>query len=176
MRRLIYILPLLVLAVVAVFFFVGFNRDPKLVPSPMIGKPAPAFSVPGLRSSDGTVSTASLEGKVTLVNFFASWCVPCRIEHPLMMELARTKALTIVGIDYKDKPEDALAWLRQLGDPYGVIGADRDGRAAIDWGVYGVPESYLIDRKGVIRFKQVGPITEDVWRTEMAPLVKELSR
>ncbi|HYH37758.1 MAG TPA: DsbE family thiol:disulfide interchange protein [Azospirillum sp.] len=176
MRRLIYILPLLILAVVAAFFFLGFNRDPKLVPSPMIGKPAPEFSVPGLRGSDGSVSNASFEGKVTLLNFFASWCVPCRVEHPLLMDLARNKSVRIVGVDYKDKPEDALVWLRQLGDPYGVIGADRDGRAAIDWGVYGVPESYIIDKQGVIRFKQVGPITEDVWRTEMAPLIKELSK
>jgi cytochrome c biogenesis protein CcmG/thiol:disulfide interchange protein DsbE len=176
MKRLVYLLPLLILVVVAGFFFVGFNRDPKLIPSPMIDKPSPAFSVPGLRGNDGTVSNARFEGKVTLVNFFASWCIPCRIEHPLLMELARTGAVQIVGVNYKDKPEDALNWLRQLGDPYGVIGADRDGRAAIDWGVYGVPESYIVDKQGRIRFKQVGPITEDVWRKDMAPMIKELSR
>ncbi|HYH22197.1 MAG TPA: DsbE family thiol:disulfide interchange protein [Azospirillum sp.] len=176
MRRLVYALPLLVLAVVGVFFFVGFDRDPKLIPSPMIDKPSPAFAVPGLRGGDGTVGNARFGGTVTLVNFFASWCVPCRIEHPLLMELARAGTVRIVGIDYKDKPEDALGWLRQLGDPYTVIGADRDGRAAIDWGVYGVPESYLVDRQGRIRFKQVGPITEDVWRTTMLPMIKELSQ
>ena len=176
MKRLVYLLPLIVLAVVAAFFFVGFNRDPKLVPSPMIGKPAPAFALAGLRGNDGQVSNARFEGKVTLVNFFASWCVPCRIEHPLLMELARAGSVQIVGVNYKDKPEDALGWLRQLGDPYSLIGADRDGRAAIEWGVYGVPESYIVDRQGHIRFKQVGPITADVWRKDMQPLIKELSR
>lgn len=176
MKRLVYLLPLAVLLVVAAFFFVGFNRDPKLVPSPMIGKPAPTFSVPGLRDADGAVANARFEGKVTLVNFFASWCVPCRAEHPLLMEVARNRAVQIVGLNYKDKPEDALGWLRQLGDPYTIIGADRDGRAGIEWGVYGVPESYILDKQGTIRFKQVGPITEDVWRREMAPLIQQLSK
>jgi len=176
MKRLVFLLPLLILVVVAGFFLVGFERDPRLIPSPMIDKPAPAFSLAGLRNGDGPVSNARFDGKVTLVNFFASWCVPCRVEHPLLMELARAGTVQIVGINYKDKPQDALGWLRQLGDPYTAIGADNDGRAAIDWGVYGVPESYLVDKQGRIRFKHVGPITEDVWRKDMQPMIKELSR
>jgi DsbE subfamily thiol:disulfide oxidoreductase len=176
MRRVLYLLPVVVFLVLGGFFWRGLQMDPQLIPSPMIDKPAPAFDLPPLKTDKPGLASADLQGKVTLVSFFASWCIPCRTEHPLLMDLAASGKLRVVGINYKDKPEDALAWLGKLGDPYAAIGADRDGRVGIDFGVYGVPESYLIDKQGRIRFKQTGPFTPEDISKKLLPMVAELSK
>ena len=173
MRRLVYILPVLLFVVVAGYFFLGLRRDPGLLPSALIDKPAPAFTLPGLGARPG-IASADLAGKVVLVNFFASWCVPCRVEHPLLMRLAEEGRVTLWGINYKDKPADASRLLTQLGDPNGRIGVDENGRTAIDFGVYGVPETYVIDKQGRIRYRQVGPISAETWDRVLLPLVKQL--
>lgn len=175
MRKLLYVLPVAVFLGLVAFFWRGLSLDPSKVPSPLVGKPVPVFALPPLSDAKPGLATEDLKGRVTLVNFFASWCVPCRAEHPLLMDLAKRSDLEIVAINYKDKPEDALRWLAALGDPYKRIGVDADGRASIDWGVYGVPESYLVDRAGVIRFKQVGPFTQKDIARSLLPLLSELS-
>jgi cytochrome c biogenesis protein CcmG/thiol:disulfide interchange protein DsbE len=175
MRRLLYVLPVLVFAGIAVYLGVGLTRDPHTLPSAMIDQPAPEFDLAGLGGKPG-LAKRDLEGQVTLVNFFASWCGPCRIEHPMLMRLAEEGKVRLDGIAYKDKPEDSLRFLGQLGDPYRRIGVDRDGRVAIDFGVYGVPETYVIDKQGRIRYRQVGPLSVEDWEKKVAPLLKELSR
>lgn len=158
-KQLAYLLPLVLFVVVAVYFAVGLGRDPSVIPSALIGKPVPQFSLPTLTGEPGGFSTADLSGNGTiLVNVFASWCIPCRAEHPYLMRMAK-KGVTIYGINYRDKPADARAWLAEMGNPYTRIGADRKGRVGIDWGVYGVPETFVVDTNGRIQFKQVGPIT-----------------
>lgn len=159
LRYLLYLLPLAVFAMVAGYFVVGLHRNPEDIPSALIGKPAPEFSLPGLDGVAPGFTTADLKGRVTVVNVFASWCVPCRAEHPYMMRFAREDGMRILGINYRDKPADAKAWLDRLGNPYARIGVDRDARVSINWGVYGVPETFVVDADGIIRFKQVGPIT-----------------
>jgi cytochrome c biogenesis protein CcmG/thiol:disulfide interchange protein DsbE len=157
---LITFLPLAVAAVLAAVFIWALNsgHDPSVVPSPLIDKPVPSFRVPSLLGS-ADLTQEDFKGRVTLLNVFASWCVPCRAEHPRLAALAREGKARIIGLNYKDKPAEAKAWLKELGNPYALIGADRTGRAAIEWGVYGVPETFIIDRKGRIRHKLVGPIT-----------------
>jgi len=160
--RLITFLPLAVAAALVVVFFwtLKFGSDPSLVPSPLIDKPVPTFKIPSL--TEGTdLTEEEFNGHVTVLNVFASWCLPCRAEHPLLMDLARDGKARIVGLNYKDKTKDAKAWLEALGNPYTRIGVDRTGRTAIEWGVYGVPETFVIDKKGRIRHKQIGPITSD---------------
>ncbi len=156
------------------------NRDPSTLPSMLIDKPAPAMALAPLSSDLPGVDTTKLGGQVTLVNMFASWCAPCQVEHPILLRLSRDaafkKTAQIVGIDFKDKPEDAKAWLARLGNPYAAIGTDFTGRAAIDWGSYGVPETYVIDRNGRVRYRQVGPITEDVWHDTLAPIIARLQQ
>jgi cytochrome c biogenesis protein CcmG/thiol:disulfide interchange protein DsbE len=174
MRRLIYILPLALFVVLAGYFVVGLTRDPSIVPSALIDKPVPDFTLPALLKDGKGLATADLKGKVTLVNVFASWCVPCRIEHPLLMRLAHEQGVTVHGINYKDKPEDAVRWLNQGGNPYAAIGADQDGRVSIDWGVYGVPETYVVDPQGRIRYKVVGPLMPEEVQKTILPLIKEL--
>lgn len=173
-QRLFLIVPVVVFFAVAVVFFLGLGRDPKLVPSALIDQPVPDFTLPALNEGGAGLSKADLGGEVTLVNVFASWCVPCRVEHPLWMELAERTPVRLVAINYKDKPEAARAWLRRLGDPYSRIGADVSGRVGIDWGVYGVPETYLVDRSGRIRFKHVGPMTEEVLTDRVLPIIASL--
>lgn len=175
-RGWIYLLPVLLFAAVGVFLALGLGRDPQTLPSVLIDKPAPSFALPPLPGRDERgFSSADLGGEPVLVNVFASWCVPCRIEHPVLDRLAR-EGVTIHAINYKDAPEDALSFLRALGDPFARIGTDRQGRAAIDWGVYGVPETFVIDRAGRIRYRHVGPLQpQDVERT-IAPLLAELRR
>jgi len=175
-RGWLYLLPVLLFAAVGVFLALGLGRDPQTLPSVLIDKPAPAFALPPLPGRDERgFSSADLGGRPMLVNVFASWCVPCRIEHPVLDQLAR-EGVTIHAINYKDAPEDALAFLRALGDPFSRIGADRQGRAAIDWGVYGVPETFVIDRDGRIRYRHVGPLQpRDLERT-VRPLLAELGR
>ncbi|HYF86272.1 DsbE family thiol:disulfide interchange protein [Azospirillum sp.] len=176
MRRLLYLLPFLLFIGVGIAFYLGFQRDPRDIPSALIDKPAPTFELPAIsgQPATGGLSSARLKGDVTLVNVFASWCIPCKAEHPVITRLSREQGVTVFGINYKDKPEDALTWLARNGNPYAAIGADQDGRVSIDWGVYGVPESYLIDRQGRIRFKHVGPLTPQVVEEQLLPMVKHL--
>ena len=155
--------------------FVGLQRDPRQVPSPLIGKPAPAFELPLLREPDKKFSHKDLLGTVWVMNVWASWCPPCLVEHPVVADLARSGIAPVVGLNYKDAREDALPWLERNGDPFKVSVYDRDGRIAIDYGVYGVPETYVIDRKGVIRYKHIGPLTPEVADKKLVPLVKALN-
>ena len=172
MKRLLFLLPVLLFTGIAAYFAVGLTKDPKTLPSALIDKPAPEFALPPLGAKPG-LAKADFAGKVTLVNFWASWCGPCRIEHPLLMRLGRE--VRLVGVAYKDRPEDSQKFLEQLGDPYSQIGVDRDGRAGIDFGVYGVPETYVVDREGKIRYRHVGPLNFEVWETQIAPLLKRLA-
>ncbi|HZS85815.1 MAG TPA: DsbE family thiol:disulfide interchange protein [Stellaceae bacterium] len=173
MRRLLFLLPVALFAVIAGYFTLGLRGDPSLLPSALIDKPAPDFALPGLGGKPG-LARADLAGRVALVNFFASWCAPCRTEHPLLMRLAEEGKVALYGIDYKDKPEDAARLLAQLGDPYRRIGVDREGRTAIDFGVYGVPETYVVDAAGRIRYRQVGPISAADWERKLLPLLQKL--
>ena len=169
-----YLIPLGVFAVLVVFLAVGLKLDPREIPSPLINKDAPGFSLPSLRNPEKTVGLADLKRKVSLLNVWASWCVSCRQEHPLLVELSRRGAVPIYGLNYKDTREEALRWLHTLGDPYTAIAFDRNGRVGVDWGVYGVPETFVVDRKGVIRHKHTGPITVDAWQKTLFPLIREL--
>lgn len=171
-----FVIPLVLFAVLVVFLAIGLGRDPHEVPSPLINKPAPAFQLSQLKDSTKTFSADEMKGKVWLLNVWASWCFSCREEHPLLLQVARSGAVPIYGLNSKDKREDALAWLAELGDPYVLSASDLDGRVGIDYGVYGAPETYLIDRDGIIRFKQVGPITPDIWEQKILPLAKELNK
>jgi len=154
---------------------VGLTRDPRQVPSPLVDKPAPAFELPQL--GDGSrFSPAEMRGKVWLLNVWASWCVSCREEHPVLIDFSRTKRVPLVGLNYKDARDDALKWLARYGDPYQLSVVDRDGRIGIDYGVYGVPETYVIDRAGIIRYKQIGPVTPEVMDKKILPLIGTLER
>ena len=171
-----YLIPLILFAVLVVFLAIGLGRDPHEVPSPLINKPAPAFRLAQLKDPSKSFSADEMRGRVWLLNVWASWCVTCRDEHPLLLEYAKSGAIPIYGLNYKDSPEDAMAWLSELGDPYVLSASDLDGRVGIDYGVYGAPETYLIDQQGVIRFKQIGPVTPDVWTKQIVPLAQELNR
>jgi cytochrome c biogenesis protein CcmG/thiol:disulfide interchange protein DsbE len=164
-----YIIPILVLAALVALFAVGLQHDPREVPSPLIGKAAPAFHLP-LR--EGAVYTErDLKGRPLLVNFFASWCEGCQVEHPGLLKLAREQNVEIVGMAYKDKPADLNLWLQRHGDPYRKIVLDEQGSAGLDWGVYGVPETFVLNAQGVIVYKQIGPMTEQAWQEKIAPLM-----
>jgi cytochrome c biogenesis protein CcmG/thiol:disulfide interchange protein DsbE len=169
-----YLLPLAVFLVLAGFLAVGLNRDPHEVPSPLVDKPAPAFNLPRLDDPAQMISTQDLRGQVWLLNVWASWCVACRQEHPLLVDLARAGTIKVYGLNYKDKREDALGLLRKSGDPYVKSVSDTEGLVGIDYGVYGVPETFVIDKQGVIRYKQIGPITPEALRDTLLPLVKKL--
>lgn len=171
-----FALPLAVFVVLAGFLFVGLGLNPREVPSPLIGKPAPAFQLMQLARSGQAFSPSQMQGDVWLLNVWASWCVACRVEHPLLVELAKKDVVPIIGLNYKDTRDAASGWLAQLGNPYQLSAVDSDGRVGIDYGVYGVPETFVIDKTGVIRFKQIGPITEDVWRDKMLPLIQRLRK
>ncbi len=175
MRRLLYLIPAALFLLLAAYFALALRpgRDPERLPSALIDKPAPDFTLAGL---DGMarLSRAGLQGQVVLVNFFASWCVPCRAEHPLLMRLAESEHVPLYGIAYKDKPADTARFLAQLGDPYRAVGLDESGRTGIDFGVYGVPETYLIDRSGHIRYRHVGPLTADALEHELLPRIRQV--
>ena len=173
-RRLLYAVP--VLGGLAAALASGLGRDPTRLPSPLVGKTVPAFTLPPVQGRTPGLSSGDLHGEVSLVNVFASWCVACRAEHPLFMRLARDRAVPLHGLNYKDAPADAARWLDSLGDPYTRTGADRDGRVAIDWGVYGVPETFVIGADGKIAYKHVGPITEPALARTILPLVMNLRR
>ena len=159
-----------------VLLAVGLRLKPQEVPSPLIGKPAPAFELPLLHAPDKTFSQKEMLGSVWILNVWASWCPPCLVEHPIVSELARSGIAPVVGLNYKDAREDALPWLKRNGDPFKFTVYDAAGRIAIDYGVYGVPETYVIDRKGVIRYKHIGPLTPEVAEKKLVPLVQELAR
>ncbi|HEX9630531.1 MAG TPA: DsbE family thiol:disulfide interchange protein [Pyrinomonadaceae bacterium] len=171
-----FAIPLVLFILLVAFLAIGLRHDPHEVPSPLINKAAPAFQLSQLQDSSKTFSAADMRGKVWLLNVWASWCVTCRDEHPLLIQYARSGALPIYGLNYKDNREAALSWLGELGDPYVLSVSDKDGRVGIDYGVYGAPETYLIDRDGIIRFKQVGPVTPDIWQEKILPLAQQLNK
>ena len=171
-----FMLPLGVFIVLVGFLYVGLGLNPREVPSPLIDKPAPQFTLPQLHDEQKTFSMTDMQGKVWLLNVWASWCVSCREEHPVLMALAQQNLVPIIGLDYKDKPEDGKLWLARGGDPYALSVMDREGRVGIDYGVYGVPETYVIDRQGIIRYKHIGPITQQSLNEKVIPLVAELQK
>ena len=168
------LMPLLLFAGVVVLLAIGLTRDPGEVPSPLIGKAVPVFALSPVKGRALGLSSGDLKGEVSLVNVFASWCVACRDEHPVLMNLQREGFIPIHGLNYKDRPEDAARWLDTLGDPYARTGADLDGRVAIDWGVYGVPETFVVDRDGRIAYKHIGPVTREVLDQKLRPLISRL--
>lgn len=174
MKSLRFLIPLALFGVLAWFLFAGLSLNPREVPSPLIGKPAPAFSLPRLDDPARSVGRTDLLGRVWVLNVWASWCAPCRQEHPLVVDFARRSKVPVVGLNYKDRPGDASAWLARLGNPYLMNLIDFDGKVGIDFGVYGVPETFVIDAQGVIRFKHVGPLTEATLRERIEPLLKQL--
>ena len=169
-----YLLPIAIFAGIGTLLYLGLYRDPSLVPSPLVGKPVPEFALDPVQGRELGLSSRDLRGDVTLVNVFASWCVACRDEHPLLLALEREGVLPIHGLNYKDTPDAATAWLNALGDPYTRIGADLDGRVGIDWGVYGVPETFVVDQDGRIAYKHIGPVTPRVLDEVILPLVRAL--
>lgn len=172
-----YLLPLGIFLVLVVFLAIGLGLgDPHELPSALTNKPAPAFRLKELKAPEKTISNEDMRGKVWLLNVWASWCVACRDEHPHLLEYAKSGVVPIYGLNYKDERQDALAWLGELGDPYVASAVDLDGRVGIDYGVYGAPETYVIDQSGTIRHKHVGPMMPDVWSKEILPLVQELNR
>ena len=177
MRRLMFLLPLLLFAALAGYFAYALysGRDPRELPTALLDKPAPEFDLPGLTEGE-RLSIATLRGQVFVLNVFASWCAPCRVEHPLLLRLARQEKIHLVGIAYKDRPEDSRRFLAELGNPYRATGMDRDGRVGIDFGLYGVPETYVIDRQGHIRKRFVGPLSPAQVDRELLPLLRRLER
>ena len=176
MKYLKFLLPLAIFLVLVGFLMRGLSLDPREVPSPLINKPAPAFALAGLEKPDTTFKRDDMLGKVWLLNVFASWCVACREEHPLLVEFSRMKMLPIYGLNYKDERIAGMKWLASFGNPYEASLYDHDGRVGIDYGVYGVPESFLIDANGVIRYKQIGPFTPESIETKLIPLVQQLKK
>ena len=170
------VVPLVVFVALGAVLAVGLTRDPREIPSPLIDKPAPAFKAPRLGAADQSFSRDDMKGKVWLINVWASWCVACREEHPLLTAFARERLVPLIGLDYKDEAPAALDFLAQRGDPYDLSVMDRDGRIGIDFGVYGVPETFVIDKAGVIRYKQIGPLTAEVLRDKIKPLIAELQQ
>lgn len=171
-----FILPLVVFAALIALLGVGLKLNPREVPSPLIGKPAPHFELPQLGEATKMFTEKDMLGKVWVLNVWASWCVSCREEHPVLLDLAASGAVPLYGLDYKDKREDGLAWLNGMGDPYRLSIFDADGKVGIDYGVYGVPETYVIDKLGVIRYKYIGPLTREIVKDKLLPLVQELGR
>jgi cytochrome c biogenesis protein CcmG/thiol:disulfide interchange protein DsbE len=170
-----FLVPLAIFVVLVVFLGVGLKLDPRQVPSPLINKPAPSFQLARLDDPQKALSRKDMLGKVWLLNVWASWCGACRDEHPVLVEFSRSGIVPIYGLDYKDTREEALQWLKQFGNPYQASLFDQDGRVGIDYGVYGVPETFVIDKSGTIRYKQIGPITPQILREKILPLIKELN-
>ncbi len=177
MKRILFFVPLALFAVLAAYLGFGLTRDPQHIPSALIDRPVPAFDLPAVAGvGKPGLASAMLAREVSLVNVFASWCPPCRIEHPILMRLARDGDVPIYGINYKDKAPDAARWLGELGNPYRAIGWDFENRVAVDWGVYGAPETFVVDRHGTIRYRHVGAITPDILERTLMPLVQKLRR
>jgi cytochrome c biogenesis protein CcmG/thiol:disulfide interchange protein DsbE len=169
-----YLVPLGIFLVLVAFLYRGLSLDPKLVPSPLVGKPMPAFTLTRLQDPNTTISDTDIKGKVAVLNIWATWCVSCRAEHGALLELAKTGKVDIYGLNYKDERAAAQQWLRQLGDPYVANAFDDTGRVGIDWGVYGAPETFVIDSQGIIRHKHVGPLTAEVINEQILQLVAKL--
>lgn len=170
-----FVVPLGVFAALIAFLYAGLQRDnARIVPSPLIGKSIPDFALPRVHAADKKLTKADFVGRVSLLNVWASWCVSCREEHPLLVEVARQKMVPIFGLNYKDEVGDAVQWLGRLGDPYTASGSDFDGRVGLDLGVYGVPETFLIDKRGNIAYKHIGPITPEAWQTKILPKIQSL--
>lgn len=175
MRSLKFLIPLAVFAGIAWFLLQGLSRDPREIPSPLIGKPAPAMSLPLLAdTAGGTWSPAQMRGRVWLLNVWGSWCAGCKVEHPVLLDLAKQGLAPIVGMAWKDRTEDATGWLARLGDPYAVNVTDREGRTAIEWGVYGAPETFIIDRDGIVRDRIVGALTAESLTQRVLPMLRRL--
>lgn len=172
--RLTFLIPLGIFLLLVMLLGIGLTLNPREVPSPFIGKPAPAFAVPKLHAPGEIFSSDAFRGQVSLMNVWASWCVSCRQEHPLLLDLAKTGRVPIYGLNYKDERDTAMNWLERLGNPYQASAFDADGRVGINWGVYGVPETFVIDRKGIIRYKFTGPLTREAIDGTLLPLVQEL--
>lgn len=169
-----FLLPLIVFVGIGGFLLVGLDRDPTIVPSPLIGKPAPQFTLPVLGQDAANFSTADMEGKVWLLNIWATWCAACRVEHPLLVDLSRRGVVDIVGLNYKDQDPLAEKWLQDLGDPYVLTAVDQSGRVGIDWGFYGAPETFVIDKTGIVRHKHIGPVYPKDLTDTILPLVAKL--
>lgn len=174
MRRLIFLTPFALFLALALFFLGGLKRDPEFTPSMLIDRPAPAFSLPPISGRDKGLSSADLQGRVTLLNVFASWCAPCEIEHPMLMRIRREGGPRILGLNWKDRPGAGANWLARLGDPYERIGDDAQGRVAIEFGVTGAPETFVVDKAGRVRHRHVGPITAEIWARELKPIIEAL--
>ncbi len=174
MRQLRYLAPLAIFITLVIFLYRGLSLDPKRVPSPLVGKPMPEFTLPRLKDPAATISDTDLKGKVSVLNIWATWCVSCRAEHAVLLLLANSGKVDIYGLNYKDDRAKAQQWLAQLGDPYIANAFDADGRAGIDWGVYGAPETFIMDRQGIIRHKHIGPLTVDALDNTILPLIAEL--
>src|SRR4051812_19046624 len=176
MRALKFGLPLALFIGLLVFFAVGLTRDPREVPSPLIDKPAPIFKVAQLHEPASTFAPEDMRGKVWMLNVWASWCVSCRVEHPLLVDISKRGIVPIVGLNYKDKRDEGMQWLTRLGNPYVLSAYDDEGRVGIDYGVYGVPETFVIDKAGMIRYKQIGPVTDEVLQAKILPLIRKLQQ
>ncbi|MEM8937137.1 MAG: DsbE family thiol:disulfide interchange protein [Pseudomonadota bacterium] len=176
MNRVFLILPLSVFLAAAIFFAVGLTRDPSRIPSTLIDRPLPEFELAPIEGYAEGLSTADFQGEVALLNVFGSWCVSCHIEHPFLMELAEHGTIPIYGLNWKDPPGEGTAWLKRFGDPYTLIGEDFEGRVALDLGITGAPETFVVDQTGRVRFKFAGPITPEIWASQFEPLIEELRR
>ncbi len=174
MKSLRFLIPFGLFAVLALFLAAGLKLNPREVPSPLIGQPAPEFKLARLEDPVALLSKQDMLGKVWVLNVWASWCVACREEHPALLDFARRKTVPLIGLNYKDKRAEGSAWLVRLGNPYDTSLFDADGRLGIDFGVYGVPETFIIDRQGVVRFKHIGPVTPEIIRERIEPLLKSL--
>lgn len=168
------IIPLIIFAIIVVFLWKGLSVNPHIIESPYIGKPVPAFSAKELEHPNTTISNATLKGKVTLLNVFASWCISCRAEHPVLMDIRDSHRVNLYGVNYRDKRPAAIAWLKKYGDPYTAVVFDPMGKISINLGVYGTPETFVIDRKGIVRYKYIGPISPDEWKDKILPEVEKL--
>jgi cytochrome c biogenesis protein CcmG/thiol:disulfide interchange protein DsbE len=176
MNRALLLVPVFLFIVVGAFFAWGLTRDPSRIPSQLIDRPLPVFDMPAIEGFTEGLATDDLKGEVALLNVFASWCVSCHIEHPVLMRLAAEDAVPIYGLNWKEKPGEGKAWLDRFGDPYTKVGDDQNGRVAIDLGVTGAPETFVVDRDGRVRFKVVGPITEQYWAETLQPLIEDLRK
>lgn len=172
-KQVLALVPLIIACAILFLLWRGLHIDPSKVPSPLINKPVPSFSLNSL-DADEKITEKIFQGKVTLFNVWATWCYACAVEHDFLVQLSANTNLQIIGLDYKDAPSKATKWLAQYGNPYKLILLDPDGNAAIDWGVYGTPETFIIDKHGVIRYKQIGPINANVWNSTLAPIIKQL--
>lgn len=176
MRRLLFLAPLGLFLALCIAFIAGLGRDPALTPSMLIGRPVPGFDLAPIAGRSKGLSSGDLQGDVALVNVFASWCAPCAVEHPVLMAIAKEGEVALMGVNWKDKPGDGARWLARLGDPYARIGDDADGRVAVDFGVTGAPETFLVDRNGQVRHKHIGPITPEIWRGQLKPMIEALRK